>query len=55
MKFIKSEVFKKDMRLRYGGWRSPTLFNVDMDNVIRKTEQKTIKLGTGHRLQMIQC
>lgn len=52
---MKSEGFKTEMGLRQGGGLSPTLFNVHMDGIIKKSEQKANKLFIGYRnLQKVE-
>lgn len=46
---MKSEGFKTEMGLRQGGGLSPTLFNVHMDGIIKKSEQEANKLFIGYR------
>lgn len=46
---MKSEGFVTGKGLRQGGGLSPTLFNVHMDNIIKKCERKVKKMFVGYK------
>lgn len=46
---MKSVGFRTSIGLRQGGGLSPTLFNIHMDNIIKKSEQRVNKIFIGYK------